>query len=81
MFFSSLTVGVFLWVFGLFFLLYAVYTAFNVYHLLRYGMAESKVATLAWTYAVVSALLAVAAAVILFSFDWSAPLTLSALSL
>mgnify|MGYP001594656129 CR=1 FL=1 len=66
-------ISFFLVFFGIFLLFYAVYSAFNLYHLLRFGIDGFGLYLIVTVYTGGSLVLAAAAFYLLSQYDWSVP--------
>lgn len=76
----SFPIGVILLPFGLFMLFYCVYSLFNLYHLLRFGVAGPILYAVTVVYAVGTAAILVGAIWGLSGYDFSYPISLSGVS-
>jgi len=63
--------------FGFFAIMYLIYTFFNLYHLVRYGIANMKLNILIGCYSLGSFIIIAAVAIMLAQYDWSQTITLS----
>lgn len=75
----SISLAVLLIPFGFFAILYLVYTFFNLYHLVRYGVANMKLNILIGFYSLGSFIILAGVAIMLTQYDWSQSITLSEL--
>ena len=69
-----LTTALFLIPFGVFAIVYIAYTAFNVYHLLMYGLAGGGLTAFCILYVLASFVLLILGSLAVFSQDWTTPL-------
>ena len=73
----SVPLAVLLIPFGFFAILYLVYTFFNLYHLVRYGIANMKLNILIGFYSLGSFLIMAAVIIMLAQYDWSQSISLT----
>lgn len=76
----SFPIGVILLPFGLFMLFYCVYSLFNLYHLLRFGVAGPILYAVTTLYAVGTVGILIGSIIGLSSYDFSYPISLSGVS-
>lgn len=76
----SFPIGVVLLPFGLFMLFYCVYSLFNLYHLLRFGVAGPALYGVTVLYAVGTVAILVAVIWGLSPYDFSYPVSLSGIT-
>jgi len=72
----SIPVSVFLYVYGAYMVFFLLYSLFNVYHLVRYGVYGFGLYTIVTIFTGGTILLAAGSVFLLMGYDWSAPLSL-----
>lgn len=73
----SLPVSIFLYLFGAYMLFYVIYSLFNIYHLVRYGVYSLSLYLLVAVFTGGTILLVAGSIFWLMKFDWSAPLSVN----
>ena len=73
----SIPVSLFLGIYGCFLLFYIIYSLFNVYHLLKYGVAGLPLYLLVVVFTGGTILLVGGSILLLLNYDWSYTLPLS----
>jgi len=73
----SIPVAVFLLVYGLYMLFYVLYSFFNIYHLVRYGVYGFGLYLIITIFAGGTILLLSGSVLLLLEYDWNAPITLN----
>lgn len=71
---TSLSVSIFLYIFGAYMLFYILYSLFNVYHLVRYGVYSCSLYLLVTVFTGGTILLVTGSVFLLMGYDWSAPI-------
>lgn len=71
----SLPVSIFLYVFGAYMVFYLLYSLFNVYHLVRYGVYSFSLYVLVTVFTGGTILLVSGSIFLLMDYDWSAPVS------
>lgn len=72
----TLPLYVFLMVFGAYMLFYVLYSLFNVYHLIRYGVYGFGLYLIVTIFTGGTILLVAGSTFLLMEYDWTLPLTL-----
>ncbi len=73
----SVPVSIFLYLFGAYMLFYVLYSLFNIYHLMRYGVYGLSLYVLITVFAGGTILLISGSVFLLAEYDWSAPISLN----
>lgn len=68
-------VAILLILFGIFFLIYALYSFFTIYHLLRFGVYGTHLYFVVASYLLVSLVILIISFVALSRYDWTVPLS------
>lgn len=72
----SVPISIFLIVWGAYMLFYILYSLFNVYHLIRYGVYGFGLYLIVTIFAGGTVILVAGSAFLLMEYDWSVPLSL-----
>lgn len=73
---GSIPLSAALWFFGIFLIIYLVYTIFNAFHLLKFGLEDSHVKGIVAFYGLVSIALIAASLLVIGQYDWSERISL-----
>ncbi|MBU0531205.1 hypothetical protein KJ910_01785 [Patescibacteria group bacterium] len=76
---TSFPIFYFLFPYALFLLVFIVFSLFNVYHLLRYGIYNFNLYVLCTVYMAGTLLILGASVIMILQFDWTVPLQLSSI--
>lgn len=71
----SLPVSIFLYVFGAYMIFYVLYSLFNIYHLVRYGVYSFSLYVLVTVFTGGTILLVAGSIFLLMDYDWTAPIS------
>ena len=72
----SVPISIFLIIWGEYMLNYVLYTIFNIYHLIRYGVYGFGLYLIVTIFAGGTVILVAGSAFLLMEYDWSVPLSL-----
>ena len=75
----SIPIAFLLGIYGLFVVFYIIWSFFNIYHLMRFGVASLFLTTLVTVYAIGSLVLLGASGLSLLRYDWSTPFSVTAI--
>ena len=73
----SLPVSIFLYVFGAYMLFYILYSLFNIFHLIKYGVYGFGLYLLVTVFTGGTILLVAGSVFLLTEYDWSAPISVN----
>lgn len=71
----SLPVSIFLYIFGAYMIFYVLYSLFNIYHLVRYGVYGFSLYLLVTVFTGGTILLVAGSIFLLMDYDWTAPIS------
>lgn len=74
-----MTISIFLYVFGAYMLFYILYSLFNVYHLVRYGVYSFSLYVLVTVFTGGTILLVAGSIFLLMGYDWTVPISFNGL--